>query len=387
MNILYYIPKLGQEGGGTKQYAIALLNILVKDTVNVYYVLNVNKDPDVKKIIEHKSNFKLLCRGESYIEKQIFNFFKAFFYLKSNGKRSFLVSFLDLICWRYKIDIVHSPLQGQPFCRNVKNIFTFHDMQELHFPEYFNSVERASRARSNYFNTTYADKIIVSYEHIKKDVIRYFGVAEERVHVVLLNMSKLWFYQYTEKDLSHVTLNLDYEKFILYPANTWKHKNHDLLIQSISKLNDDGLAVNLVCVGHQNEHFKEIERRVKSLKIEKQVTFLGVVSEEVLYKLYQTCLGVVVPTTYEAGSFPLMESILMKIPVVCSNVTSLPETIGDNRFTFDPFSISEISEKIKRLWTDKEYRKESITNSTEMQERLIIDESFLQIQNIYKQLN
>ena len=66
------------------------------------------------------------------------------------------------------------------------------------------------------------------------------------------------------------------------------------------------------------------------------------------------------PTLYEAGSFPLMESILMGIPVVCSNVTSLPETIGDNQFVFDPNNINDIAEKIIKIWDDENYRADNL---------------------------
>jgi glycosyltransferase involved in cell wall biosynthesis len=79
---------------------------------------------------------------------------------------------------------------------------------------------------------------------------------------------------------------------------------------------------------------------------------------------------VVIPTEYEAGSYPLFEAMLQKAPVICSDVTSLPETIGDRRFIFDPYDVAGLADLIQRITTDENLRRENITNSVEQVQRL-----------------
>jgi hypothetical protein len=72
---------------------------------------------------------------------------------------------------------------------------------------------------------------------------------------------------------------------------------------------------------------------------------------------------VVVPTLYEAGSFPLNEAMNYGIPVICSNVTSLPDQIQDKRYIFDPNNIDEMADKMNMMLTDKMARQMNTDNS------------------------
>ena len=134
------------------------------------------------------------------------------------------------------------------------------------------------------------------------------------------------------------------KKYVLYPAATWKHKNHISLIKSLRKLRDEGIEIDLVSTGNRTEYFKTIQSVIDELDLSEVVHFLGIVSEEELIGLYKNARLVVIPTLYEAGSGPLYESMRYGIPVVCSNVTSLPETVGKNEFVFNPNNLEEMTD-------------------------------------------
>src|SRR5438094_7901537 len=72
-----------------------------------------------------------------------------------------------------------------------------------------------------------------------------------------------------------------HEKFALYPAMTWEHKNHIRLLEALALIRDSrGIRVNLVCTGKQTEFFQNIARKMKELQLESQVRFLGMVLPE-----------------------------------------------------------------------------------------------------------
>ena len=138
------------------------------------------------------------------------------------------------------------------------------------------------------------------------------------------------------------------------------------MIRSLAYLRDtEGVHINAVFTGDQTEYSTELLKEVGHLDLGQQVSFLGIVPENVLYTLYNNAVAVVVPTLYEAGSFPLMESILMKIPVICSAVTSLPGLHSGRRV------LREMSEKIRSICQDEKYREDNISNSTIQSDRLI----------------
>jgi glycosyltransferase involved in cell wall biosynthesis len=363
MNILIDIPDLGKEYGGVYQYSVALLKILAKGNLpHHFYILSNKPDQDIKEIVAANSNFNFTKTQPPIYSKfklfrfRMFNFLFSIVGLKKRFKKKDLY---DCIISEYDINIIHTPMQFLIQKPNVKSITTLHDVQELHFPEFFSSAQRAYRAVHYKNIIDAADAVVVSYNHVKKDIIKYFGKPLNQVHTVLLDMQDLWFEKITTRDsevLDKFNLPSD---FLLYPAATWEHKNHLNLIEALESINNR--EIHIICTGHQTELYKtKIEPFIKAQGLRDNVKFLGIVSDEELFELYHTCRAVVVPTLYEAGSFPLVESILMGIPVVCSNVTSLPETIGDNRFVFDPINVDDMADKINKIWSDDIYRKDNV---------------------------
>lgn len=373
MNILYHIPELSQESGGIRQYATALLKILAKDTgPRRYFVLHNSADPLVLAILKenpHLTHIPPHIGREGKLERLVNRLMRLADFVRrtESGKRLRAWSYVDRLCNRYKIDLVHCPYQFVAFTRQ-KKIFTLHDVQELYFPQFFDARTRAVRATSWVDFLERADATMVSFAHVKQDLVRFFDYPEERIHVCLLDMQEMWFDQFSGqngKNLNVLQQELDIpDRYLLYPANTWEHKNHLGLLRALALLRDErDLLVNVVCTGHQNEHFQTIQQEIKRLQLGPQVLFLGVQDELTLYSLYRSAVGTVVPTFYEAGSFPLIESILLDVPAICSNVTSLPDTVGDPDFCFDPHSTGEMAEKIGRLWVDPLFRGKSHQNN------------------------
>lgn len=167
----------------------------------------------------------------------------------------------------------------------------------------------------------------------------------------------------------------------------WPHKNHKNLVKSIKLLKEKGIVVNVVLSGDSNSKNGDIVKEmIHQYNLQNQFTLVGIVNEAELYNLYKNSQGVVIPTLYEAGSFPLVESILMEIPVICSNITSLPETIGNQEFIFDPNSVENIAKKIELLWINENYRNASILNNQKQQRRLIETNAEKMILSIYNKL-
>jgi len=395
-NILFYIPSLSQDLGGVRQYACSLLK-LFPDLANTYkfFIYHDNKDPNIINVLKENPQFKLIKPGQFKLSKlsnliSLFKYFslKVLSIMKNNPTDYVRESDLDFVVDKFSIDIIHCPYQFLPVFPNsrkkkIKLIVTMHDVQELHFPEFFSAESRAFRAVSymNYINR--ADSVVVSYDHVKGDIKNFFNKNDESIFVILLKMSNLWFKKYDHLKFKRIEI---VDKYLFYPANFWKHKNHHRLVEAIKYLKvNNNLHINLILTGDFNTTEGPIlNKLIEEFDLMCQIKILGIVSEEELFHLYKNSIGVVIPTLYEAGSFPLMESILMEIPVICSNVTSLPETIGNEMFIFDPYSIEDISKKIELLWNSKEFRNQSIENSKIQQIRLINTNAVSILHSIYK---
>jgi len=176
-------------------------------------------------------------------------------------------------------------------------------------------------------------------------------------------------------------------KYILYPAATWVHKNHTKLLEAVKIIKDEGLEFDLVCTGNKTAHYKTILKKIEELMPPEVVHFLGIVPEEDLISLYKNTSLVVIPTIYEAGSAPLYEAMRYQVPVICSNVTSLPDTIDNDEFIFNPNSVDEMVSLIKKMLTNEDFRKENLDNSKKRMELLKAVDYSKNFIDVYKNLN
>lgn len=268
---------------------------------------------------------------------------------------------------------IHFPLQHLPvFGWSLPVIGTVHDLQELHFPEFFEPQIRASRERLNRASMNAATRIAVSYEHVRADIQRFYPGHASKVRVCPIPVDTGWL-RSSSRDDSDVERRYNLtEPFLFYPAQTWRHKNHIGLIRAMALLRSSGAPVPLiVCTGRLNDFYPVIQQEVKKAGLEDRIRFLGVVSEADLRSLYMQCRLVIVPTIYEAGSFPVMEAILLHVPVVCSNVTSLPDTIGDVEFMFNPHDTEEIARILRLGVFDDDFVRRCRQNSERQRSRLL----------------
>jgi glycosyltransferase involved in cell wall biosynthesis len=257
-------------------------------------------------------------------------------------------------------DVVHFPYQDYVYCR-VPTVYNPHDLQHLHYPEFF-APEEIQRREVIYPAACHAARtVVVASQFVKQDVMRRYGISADKIQVIPWSPPETALNEFTEKDVSSLFEKYDCppRPFILYPAMTWEHKNHLRLLEAVALLRErEGLKVNVICTGHKNAFYSSIERRLHELKLEEQVKFTGIVEYKELSIFYRRAQFVIVPTLFEAASGPLFEAWQHGIAVACSSVTSLPEQAAGAALFFDPFSIEEIANAIKMMASDETLRAE-----------------------------
>lgn len=260
---------------------------------------------------------------------------------------------------RAGVDVMHFTAQ-EAFLTGLPSIYHPHDLQHLHLPQFFTARERRDRELMYRAFCAQAAMVAVSSEWTRRDVVRQYGLPEEKVQVVPLAPPIAAYPVPTADDLRAARARFRLpEAFLLYPAQTWPHKNHLGLLEALAILGRaHGITAPLVCSGTLNSFFPVVERRVRELRLADQVQFVGFVSPLELQALYRLCRAVVIPTRFESASFPVWEAFLAGAPIACSNVTALPEQAGDAALVFDPDRPEEMADAIARLWTDGALREQ-----------------------------
>lgn len=289
---------------------------------------------------------------------------------------------------QHEVDVMHFTKQSG-FLTDVPTIYQPHDLQHLHLPEFFTPRERKIREIRYPVFCKKSCKIVVASQWVKEDLIQQYDLPQEKIEIIRYAPPLSTYRDVTTSDLQSVTQTYDLPKaFIFYPAQTWAHKNHLRLLEAIHKLRiEQGVRVSFVSSGTKNAHFENVWKKVEALKLEDQVHFLGFVSPTTLYSLYKLATAVVIPTLFEAGSFPMWEAFLVGTPVACSNVTSLPDQAGDAAVIFDPYDVSSIAEAIHLLWSTNDARKRVVEAGTKRVAELSWLKTAEQFCLLYEQLS
>jgi glycosyltransferase involved in cell wall biosynthesis len=378
MRIGFYIHHTTISAGGVFTYSIGILKQLLKSNQIEKIIIITSKEVNekLKEISAHpKVELVNINRNETIVKLRLICYFvllilsmpfRNIFFKVFNWWNPYLKILVEK-----NLSLFHVPVQYSPIYKTkIPVIITMHDLQEYHYPEFFSFKEKLFRKINNKFSIQDSDRIIVSFNHVKNDILKHFKVREEKISVCPPPFADNWFADTKETDW--ITLSKKYnlnKNFILYPAATWKHKNHPRLLAAIKNIVEEKKDIHLVCTGKKTDFYKTIQNKIREYNLSEIVHFFGIVPEEDLIGLYKNAGLVVIPTLYEAGSGPLYEAMRYGIPVICSNVTSLPETIGSSEFVFNPNDGEEMIKKIKMGLFDDDYRKRNIQNSIEKMEK------------------
>lgn len=194
-----------------------------------------------------------------------------------------------------------------------------------------------------------ADKVIVQTKWMKKACIDRANVEKEKIDVVYPKISTNIdnFFEADETSL----------KTFFYPANGVYYKNHRLIVEAckeLKKQNIDDYRVLFTLKGNENEHIKEIYRKVIENKL--PIEFIGKISRQKVFELYTKSI-LIFPSYIETFGLPILEAKLHRGIILSSDCSFSHEILDDykNAYFFDPFNYIDLSEKILNVLQKKTY--------------------------------
>jgi len=222
--------------------------------------------------------------------------------------------------------VVHYPFTLRIPTVKQPTATTLLDLQHLDLPALFSRQERAFRGLAWHRSVRGADRVIVISEFVRDRAVALLGLDPERIRVIHLGLDHELYRPGGEER----------ERFLLYPAKSWPHKNHAKLYEAFALLRGDEPDLRLVLTG--GGHSKNLPDGVENA---------GLVSTAELAGLYRRAAAMVFPSLYEGFGQPPLEAMACGCPVACSNVASLPEVVGDAARLFDPHDPRAIADAVR----------------------------------------
>ncbi len=244
------------------------------------------------------------------------------------------------------------------------SISVLHDLQYLDLPHNFSPTDRMERHGAFLSAVRRADMIITVSNFVKSSLLSHSDYPASKIVPIYNSIADRL--QEKEQNTNILPkLGLASEKYFLYPANFWEHKNHrGLLAAYMLYLQATGdLALPLVLTGAAvGPVYEEIRSAVNRL-CKGRVKILGFVDQNDLQTLVQNSCAIIFPSLYEGFGIPLLEAMSFGRPLACGLDTCIPEIAGSGAVFFDSHKPRQIAEAMIKLANDSEFRAEAAQRS------------------------
>ncbi|MCF8383978.1 MAG: glycosyltransferase family 4 protein [Chlorobium sp.] len=261
------------------------------------------------------------------------------------------------------VDLLFCPFTAPTYYEpEIPVVSTIYDLQYKTYPEFFTPEDVALRNKTFLEACSRATMLTAISDYSRKSAIQHGNIEPDRIRTIYLQMAQRITSKTENPDklLNHfgLTSNL----YFIYPANFWKHKNHEILLTAFAISTRQGLPqdIKLVCTGAPGERQQWLIRAASVLGLENRVIFPGYLPTDELSSLLSHAAGMVFPSLYEGFGLPVIEAMAAGIPVACSNTRSLPEISGNAALLFDPGVPEQISQSMVNLIDNLELRKRLI---------------------------
>jgi glycosyltransferase involved in cell wall biosynthesis len=260
---------------------------------------------------------------------------------------------------REKVDLFHAPHYVLPPLTPCRSVVTIHDCIHLRFPQYLPSRLGYAYARSSLWVAAHRSaRILTVSEASKRDILEYFSVPESKITVIYNAIDERFSEQPNADEVMRVRERYQLnDPFILYAGNIKPHKNLERVIEAFHMIRRGELEhVKLLIIGDEISKYAALRRTVHRYKLHKHVRFFGFVPDATLAILYRLASLFVFPSLYEGFGLPPLEAMASGTPVITSNVSSLPEVVGDAAMLIDPYEPDAIAGAIRRVMLDDRLR-------------------------------
>jgi alpha-1,3-rhamnosyl/mannosyltransferase len=255
---------------------------------------------------------------------------------------------------RYRTDLVHCTLEITPVCdEDTRVLFSLYDLARWS-PHFLyataQNLRGLLRTQLRYRLARRADAIHTISEYSAEQIAARLGIDRRRIRVIYPGVDP----RFTTGEADAAVLarfGLSPRAYFLFVGQFGRQKNEEGLVKAFLLAEQEhGVPADcrLALVGDASP----LHDGARHLRRSASVRLLGQVGDDDLLHLYRGAIGVVLPSFYEGFGLPLLEAMACGTPVIASNVTSLPEVVGDAGLIVSPGHTAELAEALSRLAGD-----------------------------------
>lgn len=253
----------------------------------------------------------------------------------------------------HRVDLLHSLHYTMPLWAPAARVVTFHDLTMILWPQLHTRGRRLVMPVFMRIAWKLADAIISVSEATQKDAERIFAASPRLRGITPLGVRMDAFARLSQPEIEEGLAKLEVRRpYFLFLGTIEPRKNVTRLIQAFEALATKYPECSLVLAGMWGWNCEPVMHALASSPVCERIRHLGYVSSQARHILLAGCTGLIYPSSYEGFGLPVLEGMAAGVPVVTSNVSSLPEVAGDAALLIDPSSVEDFSTAMERLLAD-----------------------------------
>src|SRR5688572_3309644 len=263
---------------------------------------------------------------------------------------------------RLKDDVFFSPDGFVPLELKTPKVTMIHDVAFLRNPLHLIPRQRQFYDRWMPVFIQQADHIITVSHFSKMELIAGYRIPEQKISVVYNGVAPTYQPLSAEKQTEVREKYFGGRPFLLYLGSIHPRKNILTLIRAFEKFKSQNKSdYYLVIAGRPSWYTREIFQSVRNSPWQDDIQLTGFVEADTARSLIASADALIYPSRYEGFGLPVIEAMASGTPVICSNVSSLPEVAGDAALFFNPAKEDELVSHLQTITTDESLRQKMIS--------------------------
>lgn len=283
---------------------------------------------------------------------------------------------------KYKIDLLFSPSLAGPFFYKNK-VMVIHDCAYDRFDEEFENVLSRIYIRAMFYGAKYFSKKIVTVSNFsKRELIKFYKIKPEKIDVIYEGVPEMLKIEenFAQKTLIKFKI---VQPYFLYIGSWRPRKNLPGLIKAFKIFIKKNKNFQLVIAGRKDKRFFDLEQIIKNENLEQKIILTNFISQKEKTALYKNALALIFPSYYEGFGLPVLEAQSLGIPVLTSDISSLPEVAGDAALYVSPYNVEKIAQGMEEIASNEGLRKDLIQRGYENIKRFSWQKSAQQLLNLF----
>jgi len=263
-------------------------------------------------------------------------------------------------------DLLFVPAHVLPLIHPRYSVVTVHDLGYLYYPEAHTRFQNAYLRWSTRYNSLAAARVLADSKATRDDLVRHYQIPADKIVVVYPGRDESLAPVTDPAALSAICARYSLTgRYLLHVGTLQPRKNLIRLLHAFASLLASDIQppmpdLQLVITGKKGWLYDELLVEVQKLGLaaEGRVVLTGYVPDDELPALLSGALAFCFPSLYEGFGFPVIEAMSCGTPVVCSNVSSLPEVAGDAALLVDPLDVASLAAALAQIAADEGLRRE-----------------------------